>query len=194
MEKYSDILKRKKNPENRFSLYMFLAILLLAVFAMFYFFTYCVTEVVVVGPSMEPTLKSGDVLYASRIREPRYNDVIVIDGEKEDEWIIKRVIGLGGDHIEITGGYVYRNGIKLEDDYLKYGYTDKLLWEAKTLEEDEIFYLGDNRPVSADSRYYFSTCMRSQVVGVVSDFWVKVKGVTAFFFYNIKMPIKNIFR
>ena len=144
---------------------------------------------------MEPTLYDGDVLYLTRNVEPKYNDVIVIKGEKSGEWIIKRVIGLAGDEITISeDGYVYRNGEKVEGDYEKYGPTDKNSWQnGRVLKENEIFYLGDNRSVSADSRSSFSTCERWQVVGVVSNLSIQMKSVSSFLFYNVKLPLKNIF-
>ena len=69
---------------------------------------------------------------------------------------IKRVIGLPGDHIVISDdGYVYRNGEKLEESYLKDGYTNQVGgYIDVVVEEDSIFVMGDNRLESKDSRYF----------------------------------------
>ena len=75
-------------------------------------------NVQVLGPSMEPTLQSNDVLIANRIKKAQRFSIIIIKGEKED-WLIKRVIGVGGDTVKIEGGYVYVNGELIEEPYLK---------------------------------------------------------------------------
>lgn len=69
---------------------------------------------------------------------------------------IKRVIGLPGDHIVISDdGYVYRNGEKLEESYLKDRYTNQVGgYIDVVVEEDSIFVMGDNRLESKDSRYF----------------------------------------
>ena len=69
---------------------------------------------------------------------------------------IKRVIGLPGDHIEVTAsGEVYRNGEKLEEEYLTNKYTTLggAFFDV-TVPEDCIYVMGDNRLYSMDSRYF----------------------------------------
>ena len=197
MEKISkSSLEKKINNSNDFiSNIFFIVICAVAIFFIYYLFNYAIAEIVVSGSSMEPTLYDGDILYLTRNVEPTYNDVIVIKGEKSGEWIIKRVIGLAGDEITIgEDGYVYRNGEKLEADYEKYGPTNVISWQnGRVLKDGEIFYLGDNRGNSADSRSSFSTCSEDQIVGVVSNLSIQMKGISNFLFYNVKLPIKNIF-
>lgn len=80
----------------------------------------------------------------------RYIDKVIHD--EEHERLIKRVIGVEGDVIEIKDGEVYVNGDKLEESYAK-GITDsKGLQTPVTVGKDELFVLGDNRVVSIDSR------------------------------------------
>lgn len=81
-----------------------------------YFFYYIEVD----GPSMENTLFTGDVLCVNkRVRAVR-GDVVIIDGEKGNgQCLVKRVIALGGDTLVIEGGYVWLNGDKLEEDYIK---------------------------------------------------------------------------
>lgn len=69
---------------------------------------------------------------------------------------IKRVIGLPGDHIEITAdGEVYRNNEKLEESYIKDGYTPLggVFFDV-VVPEDSVYVMGDNRVWSKDSRYF----------------------------------------
>lgn len=113
--------------------------------------------VVVQGSSMNDTLINGDRIIALKGNNITYGNIVVINRDTEDSeeyLLIKRVIGLAGDTIEIKDGAVYRNGEKLEESYAK-GITEttssEYLW---TIGEGEFFFLGDNRSVSRDSRYY----------------------------------------
>ena len=69
---------------------------------------------------------------------------------------IKRVIGVAGDHIEIKDdGYVYINGEKLEETYLKDGSTNKVgEFTDVVVPEGTVYVLGDNRFESKDSRFF----------------------------------------
>ena len=70
---------------------------------------------------------------------------------------IKRVIGLPGDHIEIRDGYVYRNGEKLEEDYLRKEVKTDVQEEEYAdvvVPEGTIYVMGDNREQSKDSRSF----------------------------------------
>jgi len=62
---------------------------------------------------------------------------------------VKRVIGLPGDHIEIVSGIVYVNGVALDEPY---AVEDPRSFGPWTVPEGMLFFLGDNRPNSADSR------------------------------------------
>lgn len=109
------------------------------------------------GPSMLPTFTHGDLIFVNRVAYtlmsdlPEYEDIIVFKSETRGYEIIKRVIGLPGDHIEIKDGKVYRNGSLLQESYL----DSEIVTEGdidEIIQEGHIFVLGDNRPNSADSR------------------------------------------
>lgn len=110
------------------------------------------------GPSMYDTLHDGDNLWVSkisyRIHEPERFDIVTFP--EEDEFYIKRIIGMPGEKIRIDEeGSIYINGELLEEDY---GYEvideDMIGRAAKeiTLGADEYFVMGDNRNNSLDSR------------------------------------------
>ena len=147
---------------------------------------------------MENTLSNGDYLYVNLLGKADYGDVIIIDNKKQlsngtYEYIVKRVIGLEGDEILIKNGEVYRNGQLLKEDYLRVingnqvktsankndlnDFTSEKKW---IVGENEIFFLGDNRINSKDSRYY-ETCKESDVVGIVENWSIKTKKLSTSF-------------
>lgn len=71
----------------------------------------------------------------------------------EVKYIVKRVIGIPGDTIDIKDGYVYLNGNRLEENYVKGQTLERLgLSYPITIPENKVFILGDNREESLDSR------------------------------------------
>lgn len=112
------------------------------------------------GYSMYPTIQPNNYLIINKIPyitgAPHHDDIIVFkahiyteNGEEKD--LIKRVIGIAGDTLEIKDGFVYRNGEVLTESYLDEGITSGDMAPV-TIEEGYIFVMGDNRPNSLDSR------------------------------------------
>ncbi len=124
-------------------------------------------RVVVEGPSMRPTLLSGEWIVVNRLTyrvgAPQRGDVVVFlpptNAQTDD--LIKRVIGLPGEMVEIREGSVWINGARLEEIYVSGTTYPENAWQ---LGEDDLFVMGDNRPISLDSRS-FGPIRRSQVVG-----------------------------
>ncbi|HBZ62155.1 MAG TPA: signal peptidase I [Acidimicrobium sp.] len=135
------------------------------------------------GPSMETTMFSDDRVLVSKLAyevgEIDRGDVVVFDratmngNQIEHDDLIKRVIGLGGESIEIRDCVIYIDGTKLEEPYLPN--RDKSLtnlsdrcgvvnMDAITIEDDEVFLVGDNRPQSFDSRM-FGAIKKDFVIG-----------------------------
>ena len=108
------------------------------------------------GSSMENTLSDGEYILISRavlwVSPLKYNELAVIRYEEngKTEKMVKRVIGLEGDHIVIKGGQVIKNGEILEEAYVK---GDTLHEIDIHIPKDCFFVLGDNRKVSKDSRH-----------------------------------------
>ncbi len=135
---------------------------------------YVFLNVSVSGPSMQPTLQTGDVVVLNRKEEVSVGDIIVIGGVK-NYWLIKRVIACEeGDTIEIKDGMLKVNGKIVDEDYVLDGVSarqdDRL--DLITLKKGEIFYLGDNRCNSSDSRTY-GACKDENVIGVVEEWSLK---------------------
>lgn len=119
--------------------------------------TFIMTPVIVSGNSMEPNLNNGELLL---VRKIGYNsstikrfDIVVVK-DKEDE-IIKRVIGLPGEHISYKNNKLYINDVLVEEPYLYRKTVDFNLEEicsCASIPEGKYLVLGDNRPISKDSR------------------------------------------
>lgn len=137
---------------------------------------------VVNGHSMDPTLADGENLIMDklsyRFHDPKRYDIVIFPGVEEygqRPYYIKRVIGLPGETVQIKDGKVYINGKQLKSDV--YGITDYIDYpgiveEPLTLSDDEYFCLGDNRPVSRDSRYEeVGPVTRKEFVGKV---WIRI--------------------
>ena len=139
-----------------------LIILLVVVIRVFIF-----DPVRVDGPSMDTTLANGQVLILNKLSYKRseierYDIVVIKLDDKDGTRIIKRVIGLPNETIEIKNNKVYANGVELENSFVSSKTDDFNMGETIGLEKvpgDCYFVLGDNREVSKDSR--------SREVGVI---------------------------
>lgn len=137
---------------------------LVFVAAMVYLILHFVGQRTVVnGDSMCDTLQDGQSLIMDKLSyrfgDPDRFDIVIFPGPEEDgqnPYYIKRVIGLPGETVQIVDGKVQIDGEELTEDV--YGITDHIDYygiaaDELTLGEDEYFCMGDNRPVSFDSRY-----------------------------------------
>jgi signal peptidase I len=152
------------------------------------------------SPSMERTLLVGDWLFVNKaiygatipftgwqtpsFREPAHGDIVVfISVETPDLDVVKRVIGLAGDTLEMRGHTIYRNGVAVEEPNARYdsattpdaremrakirdwqlghlardtaGYwPDRDHWGPIVVPHDSMFVMGDNRDQSWDGRYW----------------------------------------
>ena len=151
------------------------AALVLALFVRFYI----ATPYIVSGASMEHTFENYDYLIVDRLtydlRTPERGEVIVFGLPQEPSRdLIKRVIGLPGETVQIRGpeprvtiiNAEHPQGFTLSEPYLSPdnlgGSTDITM----TLSKDQYFVLGDNRRVSADSRMW-GILPRTDIVGRV---------------------------
>lgn len=128
---------------------------------------------VVNGASMDPTFATGQYLIIDELTyhfsDPKRGDVIVLhDPRQESRYLIKRIIGLPGETIEISRGTVCVRAQKdaeceiLSEPFVKYPKTDDTI--VQTLHADEYFFMGDNRAQSLDARYLGPTT-RDKIVG-----------------------------
>ncbi len=106
--------------------------------------------------------EDGDRLYL--LGEPDRGDVVIIESSSPpQDRLIKRIVGLPGDTIEINGGTVYINDYPIDEPYTS-GLSSSLA--PVSVPEDHYFVLGDNRGRSNDSRFPgFGPVQRSDILG-----------------------------
>lgn len=163
MRKQQDYLVVFENTKNRkySSFYEIAATFVTAVILLLVVFCFIVRPVSVSGRSMVPTLSSGDWLLISQSTSaPERGDIVVVsDTAQLHEPIIKRVIALGGDTVDIDyqTSTVYVNGSAVSEPYIledmEQPINRSLLKLPLTVPEGYAFVLGDNRNISLDSRY-----------------------------------------
>ena len=119
--------------------------------------SFIITPVIVSGNSMLPNFNDGELLLVKKIgyneKAIKRFDVIVIKKDKEE--IIKRVIGLPGEHVSYKNNKLYINDKLVSEDYTHLNTKDFNLEEictCSTIPEGKYLVLGDNRPISKDSR------------------------------------------
>jgi signal peptidase I len=172
-----------------------LPVLLLIAFVLAFLLRTFVLQVFYIpSSSMEPTLRIDDRMVVEKVtyrfREPERGEVVVFEGESfaslngdtpvatrvvrgfgqflgvvpaSARDFVKRVIGLPGDEIRIEGGKVFVNDEPLDEPYVVY--DDQSDYGPVTVPDGHLFFLGDNRPNSSDSRRSLGFVPRHHVVG-----------------------------
>ncbi len=173
--------KENKSKNNKFlnfikELIPYIIIVVVVIFVK----NYIIAPVEVTGDSMYSTLHDGDIMLLNRLDYKRNGverfDIVVI--KNNNTHIIKRIIGLPGDKIEVKDNELYINDELVKEPYIDKNtitndFTLKDLFNAETVPDNYYFVLGDNREVSMDSR----------MIGFVSK--DKIEGIATFTIFPI---------
>ncbi len=160
-----------ENPRKVDTRFDFLELFVFTLVAVMIITTFIFRHSVVEGPSMQNTLQDGEHLIISGLfYTPKRGDIVVCQdyetGHKNP--IVKRVIAVGGDTVEILpDGSVLVNGELQREDYvfIDPGMIDTFPgMEEVTVPEDMVFVMGDHRNMSSDSREFLSTFVREDAI------------------------------
>lgn len=133
-------------------------------------------------PSMEPTIMVNERVFVSRIFSKdklQRGDIVIFWSEERHNTMLKRVIGVSGDKIEIKeNGDVIINGEKIQEEYVKRQIKEGSVYPGLNfgtynVPEGKVFLMGDNRSNSRDSRYWNDPYVDCK----------EVKGVAKFIFF-----------
>lgn len=118
----------------------------------------------VIGDSMNPTLSNGNLLLVDQLTGKIFGykrfEIIAIHNNKE--FLVKRIVGLPGEKIQIFKNKLYINDILIKDNRNVMGITSD--FGPFIVSKNKYFVLGDNREDSNDSRV-FGTIDKSQIIG-----------------------------
>ncbi|MBQ2718174.1 MAG: signal peptidase I [Clostridia bacterium] len=206
-------LSREREASRSLDLFFWSFIVILACLVLLRVFVF--SSVIVSGTSMCDTLQSGDLLLVNKLYEPKNGDVIVfyaatidekgnihyqLDENGQKTFYIKRIIACEGETVYWENGIVSRgyfdgeNFVKteLDEPYAKgktytlhsiFDFEDNV--EGTKVPENHYFVLGDNRPVSNDSRGTIGMVDERLILGVVPQFVINNKETVIRYLFRI---------
>jgi signal peptidase I len=136
------------------------------------------------GQSMAPTLENQDRLIvnklAYRIGAPQVGDIVMLYYPYDpDKAYVKRVIAQPGDRLHIVGGKVFRNGVAMDDSFVRPEFRSHEDWGPRVIDPGHYFVMGDHRNSSSDSRDWGYVPAR-YIIGRVQVRWWPVPEARTF--------------
>lgn len=160
MDSNTNVQEQNKNSKLVYNIYDIVSIVVSALVVIFLVFTFVTRVLVVSGDSMLPTLQNGNSVAISSVDHKfEYGDIVIITQPNAlEKTLIKRVIAVGGQKVEIDTdtGIVYVDDKPLEENYtLEPTYEKGNMEYPVYVPEGYVFAMGDNRNNSTDSRMTF---------------------------------------
>ena len=117
--------------------------------------------------SMAPGLRDGQLVWTIRPRRghrPRRGAVVAVDSQELERRIVKRIVGLPGEHLRLEGGQVWVDGHLIAEPHA----TPSTYRGTFDVPEAHYFLLGDNRDASSDSRVWRNPYVaRAEIIGLL---------------------------
>lgn len=158
---------------------VYLAVLISAAWFLVWSF---MNQAIVSGNSMSPVLEADDMCLIDRLSydlgSPKRYDVIVFERSDTGKQNIKRIVGLPGESVQISGGKIYINGELLDNPYTGPISLPGIAENLVELEEDEYFVIGDNADSSEDSR--FANIGNVNKSAVKGKLWLIIRPISRF--------------
>jgi signal peptidase I len=173
---------RRRSPKE-FRLLDWAFVFAIAVLLAIFLRTYVAQTFFIPSSSMEPTLDIGDHILVSKLSTElgsvHIGEILVFKRPPGEEgvcggpavpYLVKRVIGLPGDHVTSKGNTVYVNGVALEQPWSHLTSLGKAIGSV-TVPAGDYYMMGDNRSISCDSRYWGPLPSNLVVGEAVMKFW-----------------------
>lgn len=106
------------------------------------------------GDSMAPTLRSGDVAVVRKFGTPHAGQVVTLTDPQDGSLVVKRVVAVGGQKVEIRDAYLYVDGVEVDEPFVDHSRIDGVYFGPVTVPAGDVFVLGDSRNGSIDSRIF----------------------------------------
>ena len=162
MREKKEKLQEQEEPfDLKKEIFEWVKIIIAAAAIAFFLNTFIIANSTVPSGSMETTIMTGDRIIGSRLAyklggDPEQGDIVIFDHEtgpgNEETRLVKRVIGLPGETVEIRDNQLYIDGALQDEPYLREAMdSDDYHFEVP---EGCYLMLGDNRNYSADARYW----------------------------------------
>lgn len=166
----------KKEEPQQFAILITLITILVILVMLFFVFYFICAPVVIEGNSMAPTLHNGDIILITKTnKNPELNDIIVYKKPTDNKTkVIKRVVGIEGNVFTFSYDTARAEGflcntttnisypINSEQYHALY---ERYLKTTFTVQEGEVFAIGDNKRDSVDCRNYGAVSVKS-IVGI----------------------------